>query len=275
MGLFDAIASTVNTTLDIGNGWLTNAWSAGKAKDAWHRNLWMADSAHQREVADLRKAGLNPILSAMNGSGAPAIAAPTPQVTLGKSSLVAGQSARAQSRLASLAERKIDAELDAINAQTKRSNVESKLIEEKTTAEVDLLRSQVLKNDAETGVANRNSAFREAEIARFEKENEFLIERYGLEFAEKSLKNNLLEVELMLKTWGLTYNETYGFITQLVKDMKGFSLKDINGLMGLVSAELFKNKPKTIKEFNDVKSKFNEILNRSMNDLKENKKRYE
>lgn len=47
--------------------WSFNAAEAQKSRD-WQE--YMSNSAHQREVRDLLSAGLNPILSAMGGSGA-------------------------------------------------------------------------------------------------------------------------------------------------------------------------------------------------------------
>lgn len=54
-----------------------NQFNADQVLAARHYNTSMAGSAHQREVADLRAAGLNPILSGTGGSGASAPPSPT------------------------------------------------------------------------------------------------------------------------------------------------------------------------------------------------------
>ncbi len=79
-----------------------NQWNLERRNDAWRREERLAGSVHQREVSDLRKAGLNPILSA-GGSGAPSpsggmisAADPTAGVASGVSSAIEGARVKGQ-----------------------------------------------------------------------------------------------------------------------------------------------------------------------------------
>lgn len=80
---FNDYAGMIQQSVD-----LNNAWSAQQAQQQMQFQERMSNTAHQREVADLKAAGLNPILSAhTNGASTPSGAMATGD-TSGTSALV-------------------------------------------------------------------------------------------------------------------------------------------------------------------------------------------
>lgn len=84
---------------------LFNSREAQKNRD-WQEQ--MSNTAHQREVADLRKAGLNPILTATGGNGASSPAGG--QGVMQPLDFASGQQANTQKRLGRINERNIVAD---------------------------------------------------------------------------------------------------------------------------------------------------------------------
>lgn len=124
---------------DFASGALNSIWAGAAEDKAWDRQKKILRNRHQWEMEDLRKAGLNPILTATKGFGG------------GGSSAVAMQQ-RSQPRLDVAAARKLHAETQLLTEQAKA--VREKGLRDRAEMEIVGLRGDLLANQSKQAMAD-------------------------------------------------------------------------------------------------------------------------
>jgi len=133
----------IPSLIGAGTAFLANRQNVREAEKSRQFQKEMSDSAHQREVADLRRAGLNPVLSA-HGSGASSPSGAQARVedigegaSRGIASALAIRQAKAQIDLT-------NAQAAAANAAGQESNARAGVITQEAAAgRYELIRQQV------------------------------------------------------------------------------------------------------------------------------------
>lgn len=123
----------IESAIDAASQQATNASNAAQAQKNRDFQKEMSSTAHQREVKDLKAAGLNPILSAGGGSGASTPSGSTAKMEAPKLNLLQGANSAADTANKTK-------QADVIKAQADNIDANTKLIESKTL-------SQDLQND--------------------------------------------------------------------------------------------------------------------------------
>lgn len=141
----------------------------------WRHDEYMANSAHQREVNDLRSAGLNPVLSATGGNGAPA----TSSGVIQSNSASAGVSARQQARNQQLqAGLQVFGDLIQAQLKDKELNIASK------NADTNLMNAVTQSKQTDSNTALQNS-----QIANYVYQNRNLSAQEKLNLAKSQEAN--------------------------------------------------------------------------------------